>query len=173
MLTLITGGARSGKSAFARSLCQAATSVVYLATANPTDAEMRARIDRHRAERPSHWQTEEHSTGVPAAVARAVRQAEFVLLDCVTIWLSNLLFEWRDIDAIAIERQALAQADALVAASADGQVIAVTNEVGSGLVPDTPVGRVFRDVQGIVNQHLARAASAVYLVTSGIPLRLK
>jgi adenosylcobinamide kinase/adenosylcobinamide-phosphate guanylyltransferase len=173
MLTLITGGARSGKSSFAQSLCREANQVVYIATAVPSDDEMRARICSHRESRPSSWITVEEPIGVPEATAHLAPKADIILIDCLTVWFSNLLFKWRDENPLTIERRAEEQSSQLIHASRYGNVIAVTNEVGSGIVPESPVARQFRDIHGILNQHVAKAADTVYFLVSGMPLRIK
>lgn len=171
MLTLITGGARSGKSSFAQTLCEGAETVTYIATARPEDEEMRRRIARHRQARPESWITVEAPLELPDAVNRT--RSRVVLIDCVTVWLSNLLFEWRDQGQDEIERRSREAVSLLIASAQGRHVLAVSNEVGFGIVPDSPVGRQFRDLQGFVNQQLAAAANTVYLVVSGIPLRIK
>ena len=173
MLTLITGGARSGKSRFAQSLCRDAAQVVYIATALPSDTEMQARIAHHQRNRPATWQTIEEPLNVPEAVARHAPQADIILIDCVTIWVSNLLYESCDSDFIAVEELAMAEIGKLIEAAKLGNVLAVSNEVGSGIVPASEVARRFRDIQGMVNQQLALASESVYLVVSGIPVRIK
>jgi adenosylcobinamide kinase / adenosylcobinamide-phosphate guanylyltransferase len=172
MLTLITGGARSGKSSFGQSLCRDAR-VVYIATAIPTDEEMCARIKKHQESRPASWATVEEPIETAKAIACHVEEADVILIDCLTLWLSNLLFEWRDQDLTSIERRAREQAAKLINLSKRGNIIAVTNEVGSGIVPESLVARQFRDIQGLVNQQIARAADVVYLIVSGIPMRIK
>jgi adenosylcobinamide kinase/adenosylcobinamide-phosphate guanylyltransferase len=173
MLTLILGGARSGKSRYAQELCGGAEQVVYVATARAdTDEEMQMRIARHRANRPAAWTTVEE----PLDVARAVREAHAratVLIDCVTVWVANLMWERRALAASECERLILDQAEHLIQAARGRKVIAVSNEVGSGIVPETAVGRAFRDVHGVVNQRLARAAAHVVLMVAGLPLTLK
>jgi adenosylcobinamide kinase/adenosylcobinamide-phosphate guanylyltransferase len=173
MLTLITGGARSGKSTFAQSLCEGGATVVYVATALAIDDEMRERIAKHRTSRPVSWHTVEEPLAVPGVVRSHASKSDFVLIDCLTLWLSNLLFEWRKNDATTVERKACEQARELAEASNQGTVIAVTNEVGSGIVPESSLARQFRDLQGLVNQQIARAAETVYLLTSGLPIRIK
>jgi adenosylcobinamide kinase / adenosylcobinamide-phosphate guanylyltransferase len=173
MLTLITGGARSGKSSFGQSLCHEGKQVVYIATALPCDQEMRARITRHRASRPAWWLTVEAPIAVAEAADRHASGANIILIDCLTVWISNLLFEWRNDDPLTVERKAHEQIAELVSISKRGHVIAVTNEVGSGIVPESDVARQFRDIQGFINQQVAKAADAVYLLVSGIPLRIK
>jgi adenosylcobinamide kinase/adenosylcobinamide-phosphate guanylyltransferase len=168
MLTLITGGARSGKSKFAQSLCIEAESVVYIATAEAIDAEMQQRIAHHRASRPAHWHTIEEPLNVPEAIARhAAAAGRVVLLDCLTVWLNNLLFRGDDESSVS------GSVDQLIAASANGNVVVVTNEVGSGIVPESALSRTFRDLQGFANQRVAEAAHFVHLVICGIPVRIK
>lgn len=187
MLTLVLGGARSGKSRFAQSLCESASSVIYVATAqveeSEGDNEMRERITRHRADRPAEWQTVEE----PLDLSRAIRDSPIeaaLLIDCATIWISNLMWECREKPAAEQNRLILAEVDSLIDAvrlraasltgeGTAGEVIIVTNEVGSGLVPEHPVARAFRDLQGFANQHLAQAADNVIFIVAGLPLRLK
>ena len=184
MLTLILGGARSGKSRYAQSLGGSSASVVYIATARSGDdvgdQEMGERIARHRADRPAHWQTIEE----PLDLARAVREAPgeaILLIDCITLWISNLMWEQSGLSAAALERQLLAQIDELIDAlrkraessPAAGEVVMVSNEVGGGLVPEHPVGRAFRDLHGFANQRLAEAADKVIFIVAGLPLQLK
>jgi adenosylcobinamide kinase/adenosylcobinamide-phosphate guanylyltransferase len=173
MLTLITGGARSGKSRFAQSLCREATRVVYIATALPCDEEMRDRIARHRASRPAEWATVEEPIAVAEVATRHVDQTSILLIDCITVWLSNLLYEWRDRDFSSVEQRVSDQTAQLIDISQHGNIIAVTNEVGSGIVPESAVARNFRDIQGLVNQQIAQAADVVYFLVSGIPARIK
>jgi adenosylcobinamide kinase/adenosylcobinamide-phosphate guanylyltransferase len=186
MLTLILGGARSGKSRFARERAGGSGPVFhsqvsqgrvcYIATARTADdAEMQARIARHQADRPAGWQTVEAPLALAEAVEVASRQSAVVLVDCLTLWLSNLLWENRQAPAADTEAAALAEIDRMAAASRSGgrQVILVSNEVGSATVPDSPVARAFRDLQGIVNQHAARSADEVLLVVAGLPVKLK
>ena len=173
MLIVVLGGVRSGKSAYAQSLLSG--QVVYVATAptDPNDPEMVERIARHRAGRPSHWKTVE----APLDLVEAVRSAEprdaAVLVDCVTLWISNLLYEHRGLDRTERERLIVGSARAFGELGQEREIVAVTNEVGSGLVPETEVGREFRDLQGRVNQILAGVASRVVLMTAGIPLAIK
>ncbi len=173
MLTLITGGARSGKSSFAQSLCNGAESVVYIATATAIDEEMQARIARHRADRPVSWHTVEEPLAVPEAIVRHSVQAAIVLVDCITLWVSNLLYQSRADDPEVQQRDLLGAVNSFRQCTERANVVAVTNEVGCGLVPETPLGRLFRDLHGLANQRLASAAHSVYLLTAGIPLRIK
>ena len=173
MLTLVIGGARSGKTRFAQSLCPPGARVACVATARVEDDEMRARVERHRGDRPPDWKTIEEPLAPADAVLRASPDADYILVDCLTVWLSNLCWERRDRPAAEIEDAALAEIDTLAAASAQRQVILISNEVGSGIVPEHPVGRLFRDLQGLVNQRAAAAANRVFLTVAGIPLRIK
>jgi adenosylcobinamide kinase / adenosylcobinamide-phosphate guanylyltransferase len=187
MLTLVLGGARSGKSRYAQSLCEPAPCVIYVATARIEDGagdhEMRERIARHRADRPAEWQIVEE----PLDLSRAVRESPIdatLLIDCATIWISNLMWEFEDRSGTEQEKLILdkvdhfidavrLRAEGLTGAGTAGEVIIVTNEVGSGLVPEHPVARAFRDLQGFANQRLAQAADNVVFIVAGLPLRLK
>lgn len=184
MLTLILGGARSGKSRYAQSRCNSSAPVVYVATARAdetsSDHEMRERIARHRADRPAEWETVEEPLDLPRVVSEAPVEA-VLLIDCVTLWISNLMWEYREHPVITQQQLILAQVDDLATAArrraetsrAAGEMILVSNEVGSGLVPEYPAGRVFRDLQGFANQRLAHAADKVILIIAGLPLQLK
>ena len=161
-LTLILGGARSGKSALAEGLVQASgRPMVYLATAEPLDDEMSDRIQIHKDRRVG-WTTVEEPLDVAAALDR-IPAGSAILLDCLTLWLSNLMHHSKvDIDDMI---NALKQAK--------GPLVCVSNEVGMGLVPDTSLGREFRDLQGELNARVATAANAVTFVAAGLPLSLK
>jgi len=165
-VTLVLGGARSGKSRHAEHLVEAAAAGgIYCATAEPGDAEMAARIAAHRARRGPFWRTIEVPLELPAAVAAAAADRP-LLIDCLTLWLSNLLGAGRPV------RRAT---DALAAAlrRAEGPVVLVANEVGLGLVPETPLGRTFRDAAGRLNQDIAALADRVVFIAAGLPLVLK
>lgn len=181
-LTFVLGGARSGKSRFAEQLAARYEAVTYLATGQVTDDEMAERVARHRADRPPHWRTVEEAyhpasallaAGVVPAAARGREAANtqglrsVVLLDCVSFLVSNHLLR----DETACERAALQEIDALLGLETD--VIAVSNEVGMGVVPEYRLGRLFRDVLGRVNQHLAARAQQVYVCWAGIPVDIK
>ncbi|OGP12836.1 MAG: bifunctional adenosylcobinamide kinase/adenosylcobinamide-phosphate guanylyltransferase [Deltaproteobacteria bacterium GWA2_54_12] len=168
-LVFIVGGARSGKSAYAlgrASNCKGRK--VYIATAQALDSEMSARIDAHRIERGEGWETIEESLHVAAAIA-GLGAGSVVVIDCLTLWLSNLLHSGMDDEKIKEAVDALAAACALSLSP----VIAVSNEVGLGLVPENPLARRFRDLSGWMNQKMAAKASEAWLVASGIPLKLK
>jgi adenosylcobinamide kinase / adenosylcobinamide-phosphate guanylyltransferase len=173
LLTLVIGGARSGKSRFAQTLCTGAPRVVFVATASQDDDdEMAERIRRHQAERPAHWTTIE----APIDLVSAVRDAaptDAVLVDCVTLWISNLMFRDRQLERPSREERILAEVKALAGLLGERQAVAVTNEVGEGIVPDSSVAREFRDVQGRANQILAEAAARVVLMVAGLPIEVK
>lgn len=165
-LTLVLGGARSGKSCYAEAAVMASPPPwVYVATAEPFDDEMKARIAEHRSRRGEPWQTVEAPLDLAGAIANAPASA-IVLVDCLTLWLSNLMFKGRDIDA---ETQRLEAALAARAASS----ILVSNEVGSGIVPDNAEARRFRDLQGRLNQRMAARAGRVVLLVAGLPMFVK
>ena len=174
MLTLILGGARSGKSRFAQVQAARATRVCYVATLAPgDDAEMQARTARHRADRPSSWRTVEEPLALADAVELAARDADVVLVDCLTLWLSNLSWEHRASEPGRLESEAQAQIRRIADAARLCHIILVSNELGSGTVPESPVARAFRDVHGFLNQWVAEAAEEVTLVVAGLPLHLK
>ena len=164
-VTLVLGGARSGKSAYAESLV-AGPGAVYVATAEAIDDEMEERIARHRARRGAGWTTVEAPLDLGAALRACAPGASGVLVDCLTVWLGNLMHAGRDID-----REAGSLLESLAAPAAP--VVLVANEVGLGVVPDNPMARAFRDHAGRLNQALAGRANRVVLVTAGIPLVLK
>jgi len=170
MLTLITGGCRSGKSAHAIAIAstRAAPRKFFIATAEALDHEMKARIAHHRRSRPAEFETIEEPRKLSAAIASLHGRADVVIIDCLTLWISNLLEEHSDDDILA-EVDALASALPLAPFS----TIIVTDEVGWGVVPDNPVGRRFRDLLGWTNQKMAGAADEVLLMAAGCPLRLK
>jgi len=164
-LTLVLGGARSGKSRYAESLIAALPPPwAYVATAEAGDAEMAERIAAHCARRSVQWRTIEAPRDLAAALKSC--QSMPVLVDCLTLWLSNLMLAEVD---IAVEIARLEQA----LAAATTPVVLVANEVGYGIVPDHPLGRRFRDLQGALNQRIAARAERVVLVVAGLPLAVK
>jgi adenosylcobinamide kinase/adenosylcobinamide-phosphate guanylyltransferase len=174
MLTLILGGARSGKSKLAQRLAAPAGRVIYVATLRADDdAEMAARIEQHRADRPSSWPTIEESLDLAAAVERSAHLAEVILIDCITLWLSNLFWKHRNGTPRHVEDEARAALQRIAAVSRQCHIILVSNELGCGTVPEPAVTRSFRDTQGLVNQWAAEAADEVILTVAGLPLYLK
>jgi adenosylcobinamide kinase/adenosylcobinamide-phosphate guanylyltransferase len=164
---LVLGGARSGKSRYAQDTAErSGKRLVYIATADAGDVEMAARIAAHRAARGPAWRTIEASLCLAEALHGAVAPDAVVLVDCLTLWLSNLMLAGRDVKA---ESRRL---DALIGSVA-GSVIFVSNEVGNGIVPENDLARRFRDAQGQLNQSVAAACDAVVLVAAGLPLSLK
>jgi adenosyl cobinamide kinase/adenosyl cobinamide phosphate guanylyltransferase len=171
-LVLVTGGARSGKSRFAEQrLGELAPGGPwrYVATAEAADDEMRARIAHHRARRSERWRTVEAPRALAAALRAPADGVAAMLVDCVTIWLSNLMLDGAADEALlaATDEAALAARDSAV------PVVFVTNEVGGGIVPEHALARRFRDVAGWVNQRLAAACDEVFLVAAGLPLKLR
>lgn len=164
-LTLILGGARSGKSAHAEALI-GARGGLYVATAEAGDAEMAERIARHRLRRGPAWQTLEEPLELAAALGRAAGAGRPILVDCLTLWLSNVMAAGRDVEAET------ARLGAALASSA-APIVVVANEVGLGIVPDTPLGRAFRDHAGRLNQAVARRADRVVMVVAGLAIPLK
>jgi adenosylcobinamide kinase/adenosylcobinamide-phosphate guanylyltransferase len=165
MIELILGGARSGKSRIAQQAAlESGLEVVVCATAQAFDEEMAQRIARHRAERPAIWRTVEEPLELASALAREAAPGRCLLVDCLTLWLSNLIFARREdeIDALLALLPALA-----------GHLILVSNEVGWGIVPENELARRFRDEQGRLNQRIAQIADRVTLVAAGLPLTLK
>jgi adenosylcobinamide kinase/adenosylcobinamide-phosphate guanylyltransferase len=174
MLTLILGGARSGKSRLAQRLAMNANRVVYVATAQAaSDPEMLARIRHHREHRPSHWRTVEEPVALADAVCQHAVDADVILVDCLTIWLSNLFWQHRAGTPVDIEDSFHANLDKLAAIGRSLHLILVSNELGSGTVPDAALTRDFRDAQGLLNQRAAELADQVILTVAGLPLYLK
>lgn len=178
-LTLVLGGARSGKSAAAVRMAEqcGGGNVLFVATADPGDEEMRLRIDNHRAERPAEWQTVEARHDVGQAIRRQSGSYSSVVVDCVTLLVSNLLVDQANPYAEEVQKRVEREIGALVEAArampCHSDTIVVSNEVGTGLAPVTPLGRAFRDRLGQANQWLAAAADRVLLMVAGIPVVLK
>lgn len=175
-LILVAGGCRSGKSRFARQLAEEAGGERYfVATAPISDPEMEYRARRHRVEREAGgWKTLEEQIAVAAVIASLPPRAT-VLLDCLTLWVNNILFAGEGAERLPMEDDLAAAADALVLAARtrEGLTVAVANEVGMGIVPENALARRFRDLAGRVNQVVAEAADQVYFMTCGIPTRIR
>ncbi|MDA8326447.1 MAG: bifunctional adenosylcobinamide kinase/adenosylcobinamide-phosphate guanylyltransferase [Nitrospiraceae bacterium] len=168
-LIFVLGGARSGKSGFALKECDRLKGrKAFIATADvkTLDEEMKARVEAHKRERGAEWESFEEPVNLPGLIERIGAQYDAVLIDCLTLWLSNLFLKKADVpgDSARLLR---------AIKGAKGTVFAVSNEVGMGIVPDSPLGRAFRDGAGRLNQLMAGGADRVYLVTAGIPGRIK
>jgi len=174
-MTFIIGGARSGKSRFAQELAaKLGKRVLFVATGEPLDEEMSARIEAHKRSRSPAWKTLEAPTNVAKAMRNKIGDAEVVIVDCLTLLVSNLMGT-EDIDAETLEKKVTAELEDLVAfmRTTEAHFIIVSNEVGLGLVSPYPAGRVYRDALGMANQMLARHADEVYFMVAGIPIPLK
>jgi len=179
---LILGGARSGKSSFAQHLAsQLGEKVLFVATAAGLDEEMKRRIEEHQKGRPKSWRTLESLTGVGKSIAEHGRDAQVVIVDCVTLLINNVFEECKsslglqEVDEDLLEKRVTAEMQELIACigKLDASFVIVSNEVGSGLVPVTMVGRTYRDLLGKANQELARRSDQVYLMIAAIPIRMK
>jgi adenosylcobinamide kinase/adenosylcobinamide-phosphate guanylyltransferase len=166
-VTLVLGGARSGKSRYAEGLVDRHPGRrTYLATAEVLDDEMAARVKTHRDRRDSDWRTVEEPLELAHVLKAETEQGAAVLVDCLTLWLGNLLGKERDVET---------EIDSLTTALGQfgGPVVFVSNEVGQGIVPDNALARRFRDLAGILHQRLAEKADHVVFVTAGLPMKLK
>lgn len=170
-VTLVLGGCRSGKSRHALERAEAlpAARRLYLATCVPRDAEMQERVRRHRVERGASWATREEPLDLAGVVAAEAHPGQVLLVDCLTLWVSNLLLE--NADEAGVDQAAAGLVAALERAG--GPVILVSNEVGLGIVPDNPLARLFRDCAGRVNQMVAACAATVVWTVAGIPVVVK
>ncbi|GIO45062.1 bifunctional adenosylcobinamide kinase/adenosylcobinamide-phosphate guanylyltransferase [Paenibacillus apis] len=184
MIVLVTGGARSGKSSFAESWCikhSDSGSGLYIATAQAFDEEMKERIQHHRGQREGSgfkWTTLEEPLRLPELLSTLVQagsSSSVVLVDCLTLWLSNVLLSDEEENGSGEESRTESSIRRLVEAVSaySGQLVLVTNEVGSGIVPEFRLGRQYRDLAGRLNQSIAAIADQVFLVTAGIPIELK
>jgi len=166
---LVTGGCRSGKSEYALRTVKGCERKVFIAIAEAKDEEMKERIKRHREKRGKDWRTVEEPIDLGGALAQSKREADVVVIDCITLWLSNLLGRGESDDSIMERINDLARK--VKEASAD--VVIVTNEVGWGIVPGNEVSRRFRDLAGLANQRLAQACDRVVLMVAGMPVVIK
>ena len=166
-ITLVLGGARSGKSRFAeRMVLEPDAEPVYLASAIAGDAEMAERIERHRQDRGTRWHTVEEPLALTERLAEAAAVDRAILVDCLTLWLSNLMQAERDVER---ETERLVR----TLPELPGRIVLVSNEVGLGIVPDNPLARRFRDAAGRLHQSVAAVAQSVLFVAAGLPLILK
>lgn len=175
-LTLILGGARSGKSSYAETLAaKMGKRVLYIATAEAKDDEMTARIAAHRLARPGYWQTLEAPRNVGDALSRLDARPDVLLMDCVTLLVSNILLAQESEPEAVIEAAVQTEIEALMSIQTQLGVplIVVSNEVGLGLVPPYPLGRVYRDILGRANQRLAAGANKVIFMVAGLPMTVK
>ncbi|MDO4288949.1 MAG: bifunctional adenosylcobinamide kinase/adenosylcobinamide-phosphate guanylyltransferase [Eubacterium sp.] len=181
-LTLVTGGARSGKSTFAeKSVKETGKRIVYIATAIAFDEGMKDRIKRHRAQRPAEWATIERYKDFEAmAQDPDFQTADTILFDCMTVMITNNMLELEEdydhcsMDRVAeVEAEIKGQVQRLLKVCADKNLYVVSNELGMGLVPSYKLGNYFRDIAGRMNQMVAAAADEVYFTVSGIPLKIK
>jgi adenosylcobinamide kinase/adenosylcobinamide-phosphate guanylyltransferase len=169
-IILVTGGARSGKSRFAERLARSfGTPLGYLATGESRDAEMDERIIRHRERRGPEWTTIEEPLRLTETLVEYDGRFRGVLVDCITLWLTNLLLDWVDPERVLEEVREFADAVPKLATP----LVLVTNEVGMGIVPETRLARMFRDLSGEANELLASVADEIHVVFAGIPLKLK
>jgi len=169
-MIVITGGCRSGKSRFALDYANRHFSKrLYLATAEILDEEMARRVEKHQKARGPEWRTVEEPAEIVDRISEWEDETEVILLDCMTLWLSNLLLRWND------ETRIMEEVERLRTAIRESPVtfLLVTNEVGMGIVPNDPLGRRFRDLSGMVNQKIAEAADTVIFMVSGIPMFLR
>lgn len=178
MVTLVTGGARSGKSAYADNKYMYFQDVVYIATSRISDKEMEERIELHKSSRPSQWRTYEGNYNL----SQAIGEERHYILDCLTVLTSNIMFDLtKDQEYIDYELQGKVQEKVIeevshliaIINSKGFDLTIVTNEVGYSIVPDNHLSRVFRDIQGRVNQRVAALSQEVYLVCCGIPVKIK
>jgi len=183
-IVLVTGGARSGKSTFGEKyIAELASRIAYIATAIPFDDEMKSRILHHRDSRPQEWTTVEKYFEIDRVIPSIAVEHNGIILDCVTLMVSNMMLEAPDVDwenpdpskVNDIQEAALTHAKAIVealrASSMSG--VLITNEIGMGIVPENPMARAFRDIAGRVNQAIAAMSDEVWLLVSGIPVKIK
>ena len=175
-MILLLGGARAGKSTYAMRLAQderaSGDEICFIATAQGLDEDMTKRIARHRAERPTDWRTIEEPCQIDEALRQA-SEARIVIVDCLTLFVSNWLMRHEDEHECEQFVRRITRNFLAIARNRQQTIICVSNEVGLGVVPDTNLGRVFRDLLGRVNQEFAAAADEVYLLIAGLPLQLK
>lgn len=178
MIILVTGGARSGKSSFAENLYKNENEVVYIATSKIFDKEMENRVEAHRKQRPITWRTFEANYNLD----KAVEKEDFYLLDCITLLSSNIMYDiTKDLEDIdfstqeKVEKRITNELDKLInkIRRENKNLILVTNELGMSIVPENKLARIYRDIQGRINQKVAKESDQVYLVVCGLPVRVK
>ena len=181
-MILVTGGDKSGKSAFAEDLAKKVNgNVLYIATAKVTDEEMEHRILKHKQRRPEYWDTLESYINLAEKIKNAEDKYCCILLDCITLLLTNLIFEYSEtddvekMDFVKLENKILLELKEIaeICSASKSEIIIVTGEIGLGIVPMDKLSRYFRDMMGNVNQILAQKANEVYFVVSGIPMKIK
>jgi adenosylcobinamide kinase / adenosylcobinamide-phosphate guanylyltransferase len=180
-IILLLGGARSGKSHYAQMLAeQSAQKVLFVATAEAGDEDMRLRIEKHKQNRPSAWRTLEARDHLGSRIEDEIGDESLVLIDCITLLVNNIFCrydekQFEDIADSVLEKQVISEMNELITCfrKVKADFIIVSNEVGLGLVPDNRMGRLYRDILGRANQMLAQSSSEVYLMVAGIPLRVK
>lgn len=170
-ITLVIGGCRSGKSSHALILADslAGEKKLFIATSVPTDSEMEERVVKHQQERGPGWETAEIPVEIARTIDGAAKTAKVILVDCLTLWTSNLMMEGLELPAIHVKLQELSSSLQL----ANCPVILVSNEVGAGIVPENRLARKFRDIAGFVNQKIAATADRVIWMVAGIPVNIK
>lgn len=168
-IILILGGARSGKSSYAAGLAKKYKKVAFIATCRPLDKEMHQRISLHQKTRPKHWRTYEETKNPASLLMKLGNTFDCIIVDCLTLLVSNLILDGSK------EKEILGRLRAMLASlrNKKARVIMVSNEVGLGVVPANKLGRDFRDIAGLVNQMVAKEASGVFFMVSGIPIRIK
>ncbi len=177
---LLLGGARSGKSYFAQEMAKKAQRVLFVATAEAGDEDMRRRIEKHKESRPATWRTLEAPSRIGHRIEQEIDGEPLVIIDCITLLVSNIFcrLDERQFDTIEdtfLEKEVVTEIEQLLGCldRVEASFIIVSNEVGLGIVPDNRLGRLYRDILGRANQMLARRADEVYLMVAGIPLRVK
>jgi adenosylcobinamide kinase / adenosylcobinamide-phosphate guanylyltransferase len=179
-ITLLLGGARSGKSFYAQEAAKKVNKVLFVATAEAGDPDMQRRIRKHQEERPANWRTLEATSHIGRQIEETIEDEELVIIDCITLLVTNLICQTNEedfdtCDESVMEKRIYAEIHELrdCLKNVDAEFIIVSNEVGLGIVPDNRISRIYRDLLGRANQMLAASADEVYLMVAGIPLRVK
>ena len=179
-VTLLLGGARSGKSYYAQEAAKKVNKVLFVATAEAGDDDMRRRIRKHQEDRPGNWRTLEATIHVGSQILETYRQEDLVIIDCITLLVTNIICQideknYDTCDEALLEEQVYSEIRELQEClkKVPSSFILVSNEVGWGIVPDNRISRIYRDLLGRANQMLAQSADEVYLMVAGIPLRIK